>query len=365
MGFTKKGKPTRLRGRAQFNVPDMPNEQPARNGKGRLSAGWYDLVAYEMNDLARKYFPRRLGGDWRTGRAPAMRPWKRQPASNASTDQATTASEQAEDGLIPPRRCSAALGGMTMQQGGYGPGSYAYEYKQAVAAKTAMLAPDESEEEPLPPWLETRFLPRPRPVRGLDAGLDGNPNRGATREKRFGLDDDWVQRVGMEKWERVGVTDRCPARLAIQYFLICPGPPEVSTAQAERPKRSTVDAKGLKGMTGTTSNCGDGSRGAHGKGWVCGQRVYKLFWVLAREGEIRDAVFAEDWINGLSSSQLARQSAAVSALIDRYGPIMGDDRLLRCRRCLRLRYGQSPEVLRKKRKQRIKPQGRDGLGPIQ
>ena len=94
------------------------------------------------------------------------------------------------------------------------------------------------------------------------------------------------------------------------------------------------------------------------KAGVCGQRVYKLFWVLARAGEIRDAVFAEDWINGLSSHQLAQQSAAVSALIDRYGPIMGDDRLLRCRRCMRLRYGQSPEVLRKKRRsKRIRPQG--------
>lgn len=297
LGYTKKGKPTRLRGRAERGTPDLPNERRAVNGKGRLSSGWYDLIAWEMDELARGYFPRRLGGDWRTARAPAMRP--REVQGN---------------------------GGMLLTQGGYGPGQYAYERRDADFAE-----------------------------QGLDAGLKGNPNRGASREKQFGLDDDWVQRVGLEKWKRVGVTERCPARLAVQYFLICPGPaglvPDASRRSASAcPPRSTVDAKGLKGLTGTTSNCGDGSRGAHGKGWVCGQRVYKLFWVLARDNEFRDALLAEQWINGLTSGQLAQQSAAVSALVDRYGPIMGN-RMLRCRRCLQLRYGQSPQVLRRKRMQ--------------
>lgn len=112
---------------------------------------------------------------------------------------------------------------------------------------------------------------------------------------------------------------------------------------------SRVDRRGLKGKTGTTSNCGDGSRGAHGRGWVCGERVYKLFWVLARPEEVRDAALARRWIDGLSSGELARRSAAVSGLIDRYGAIMGE-RALRCRRCLRLRYGQSPDVLWGKRR---------------
>ena len=93
---------------------------------------------------------------------------------------------------------------------------------------------------------------------------------------------------------------------------------------------------------------------------MCGERVYKLFWVLARPSEVRDALMAERWIAGLSSGQLARRSGEVSAMIDRYGAIMGT-RALRCRRCLRLRYGQSPEVLRKMRRARVE-QGERGQG---
>jgi hypothetical protein len=298
------GRRYRAKGRAEHGVADLPNERRAVNGKGRISCGWFDLSVLDMDALARQQMPRRLGGDWRTGRAPAMRPSKSQNGA-----------------------------GMSLEQGGYGPGHRSYELGRALA-----IAAD----EPVSPVIR----------RGLDAGLEGNPNRGATREKRFGLDEDWVQRLVLEKWEHASVSGK-------QYFLVCPGCADRSRGGRNDALdldggriRSTVDAKGLKGMTGTTSNCGDGSRGAHGKGWVCGQRVYKLFWVLGRPEEHRDALIAEAWIAGLSSGQLAGASAAVSALVDRYGPIMGDDRLLRCRRCLRLRYGQSPEVLRRKRARR-------------
>lgn len=228
---------------------------------------------------------------------------------------------------------SQGIGGMSLEQGGYGPGQYAYEQAHSVALRARW---DDAEDKDVCPF-------HPATREGLDAGLEGNPNRGASREKLFGLGEDWVQRVWLEKWEHASVS-------GVQYFLICPGPPEGSTPSATGVKRSSVNSEGLKGMTGTTSNCGDGSRGAHGKGWICGQRVYKLFWLLARDSELRDALLAEAWINGLSSGQLSRQSAAVSGLINRYGPIMGQGRVLRCRRCLRLRYGQSPEVLRKKRR---------------
>jgi len=243
------GKQYRAKGRERFGVPDLPNARRARNGKGRLSCGWYDLTAYEMDELARGYFPRRLGGDWRTGRAPAMR----------------------------PERTNRP--GMSLVQGGYGPGHRSYELDQAMAAYEALFGgADEAEAERLVPWLESPLFERPPRGVPLDAGLEGNPNRGASREKRFGLDDDWVQRVGMEKWARVGCGPKVPASLRVQYFLICPGAgvPDASLRSASAcPARSTVDAKGLKGLTGTTSNCGDGSKGAHGKGWVCGQRVYK------------------------------------------------------------------------------------------
>lgn len=297
-----RGQQYRAKGRQRFDVPDLPNEQRARNVHGRLTTGSWDLSAYQMNALARLQFPRRLGGDWRTGRAPAMRPRKSQGG-----------------------------GGMTLKQGGYGPGSYAYESNNAS-----------------PPGDD------PAVSRCLDAGLDANPNCGASREKKFGIDIDWLQPLVMEKWTHNSVS-------GVQYFLICPGPTDHQTTMKHQTKRSTVNRKGLKGMTGTTSNAGDGSRGAHGKGWVCGQRVYKLFWVLGREEEHRDALLAEQWIAQLTSRQLAQQSAQASALIDRYGPIMGDDRLLRCRRCLRLRYGQSPEVLRKAR--RLKQRQQTGRGP--
>ncbi len=308
------GKRYRAKGRERFGVPDLPNERRAANYKGRISSGWYDLPVVQMDELARSHRPRKLGGDWRTGRAPAMRPVK----SN--------------------------LPGMALELGGYGPGSYGYEVKVARAAQAAWFGCDRA--SPPPPAPASREGGCLRRVAGaLDAGLAGNPNRGASREKRFGLDFDWTQRLSLEKWSHNSVS-------GVQYFLVCPGARACSTARAAGLQRSTVDSKGLKGITGTTSNCGDGSNGAHDQGWVCGQRVYKLFWVLARETEVRDALFAEEWIASLTSSQLARQSAQVSALIDRYGPIMGDDRLLRCRRCLRLRYGQSPEVLRKKRRRR-------------
>ncbi len=294
------GKVYRAKGRDKYPEPDLPNGQAMGNGKGRLSAGWWDIDAWQMQYVLDGRPPRGLGGDWRTGRAPAMR-----------------------------NRAGEAMG---PEQGGYGPGQRGYELN------TARHPP------PAPPSREGSLQAALHHADGLDAGLGGNPNRGATREKRFGLSDQWTQRLGLEKWEHNSVS-------GVQYFLVCPGP---GASDPGRRPASACDAKGLKGMTGTTSNCGDGSRGAHGKGWVCGQRVYKLFWVLARPGEVRDALLAERWIEGLTSAQLAQHSAAVSALIDRYGPVMGDDRLLRCRRCLRLRYGQSPEVLRRKRAKRVR-----------
>lgn len=308
MERNRKGKLQRLKGRSRYDVVDLPNERPAVNSVGRLTCGWFDVSAWLMDDLARAYQCRRLSGDWRTGRAPAMRRW----------------------------RGGDRRSGMTLKQGGYGPRQRDYELERAVrlAEQSGRIGCGEALGMAGGHRDERRLL---------DAGLEGNPNRGASREKRFGLDDGWVQRVGLEKWKSASPT-------GVQYFLICPGPGGDPSMLSRGRLRSSVGRKGLKGLTGTTSNCGDGSRGAHAKGWICGQRVYKLFWLLAREQELRDARLAEAWINGLSSGELSRQSAAVSALVQRYGPIMGEDRMLRCRRCLRLRYGQSPELLRKLRR---------------
>ena len=343
------GKVYRAKGRHLYPEPALPNEKRAQSGDGRLSVGWWDVTAFDLQFVLDGRYPRGLQGDWRTARAPAMR---------------------RAEGVRGKWPGGSERMGMTLEQGGYGPGQYDYERKtlgqpeldHASGAGGLMLRDALIDD-------------------ALDAGLAGNPNRGACREKKFGLDDRWTQRLWLEKWEHESVS-------GVQYFLLCPGcggdaararrevigradqpvpdawPPGSGSASALRergddeaawidplsksPRLSRVGRKGLAGLTGTTSNCGDGSRGAHGGGWVCGQKVYKLFWVLARPGEVRDAMIGERWIAGLSSTQLTRHAASVSALIHRYGPIMGV-RALRCRRCLRLRYGQSPQVLRKKR----------------
>ncbi|MEM9110673.1 MAG: hypothetical protein AAGC72_11690 [Planctomycetota bacterium] len=93
---------------------------------------------------------------------------------------------------------------------------------------------------------------------------------------------------------------------------------------------------------------------------ACNRTAYKLFWVLARPGEHRDAWLAEQWIASLDSRGLSRRSAQVSALVNRYGPIMGGDRMLRCRHCLNMRYGKSPEAARKNNRRRER---RGGPGP--
>lgn len=274
---------------------------------------------------------------------------------------------------------------MTLEQGGHGPGERAFERKlncwvppkliQGNAGSHADDLPggevarqaDEATGEPTrqhpppdaasregglrqgpPPDAASREgdfkLPSPKsmvpglPMSDLDAGLDGNPNRGATREKRFGLNLDWTQRLQMEKHQHASVS-------GVQYFLVCPGPtaptPGAGGFVASPFEPDWVkEIKSLKGCRAGKS--------------PCNRTAYKLFWVLARPGEHRDALLAEQWIASLSSGELSRQSAAVSALIDRYGPIMGDDRKLRCRACLNMRYAKSPEISRKNNERRRK-----------
>lgn len=287
------------------DVPDLPNERSARTVQGRISRGYYDITTLDLDWLARQQFPRRLRGDWRTGRAPAMRRTIHpKPAGDARMEEYAADDKPGEDAIDdakrPGGRRPPAVVGMTLEQGGHGPGLRAYERKLANHAHP----------EPLP---APQSMPPGLPDEGLDAGLGGNPNRGAMREKRFGLDRDWTQRLLMEKHRNASVSGR-------RYFLVCP----------------------------------------------CGKTAYKLFWVLGRPGEHRDALLAEQWIASLTSSALSRQSAHISALIDRYGPIMGDDRELRCRHCLDMKYAKSPELSRRnnlRRRRRRKRQRAGNTGP--
>ena len=313
------GQRYRDRNRRPSNVPDLPNERPARTVQGRISRGHYDITAQELDWLARQQFPRRLAGDWRTGRAPAMRPSRQhaplalQPSCNAATDEPTE-SHNDKGTNAPSRRCSTAWG-MTLEQGGHGPGERAYERKLVCRDRLEAFqekAADSAGPHPTGEGVRQQRLPAPAsmapglPIGDLDAGLDGNPNRGATREKLFGLDGGWTQRLELEKHHHASVSGK-------QYFLVCPGP---------------------------------------AAGEACNRTAYKLFWVLARPAEHRDALLAEQWIASLDSGALTRRSAQVSALIDRYGPIMGDERKLRCRHCLDMRYGKSPEASRKTRERK-------------
>ncbi|MEM9346467.1 MAG: hypothetical protein AAGB26_07610 [Planctomycetota bacterium] len=272
------GQRYRAQSRAGYNVPDLPNERRAIGHKRLISKGHYDITAEELDDLARQQFPRRLAGDWRTGRAPAMRRAEQQAGMSWQPPC------NGQDTCGPPQRTTAL--GMTLKQGGHGPGERAYERKLA----------DHPATEPLP---APASMPPGLPADAPDAGLAGNPNRGATREKRFGLDSNWTQRLGLEKHHHASVSGK-------QYFLVCP----------------------------------------------CGRTAYKLFWVLGRPGEHSDAWLADQWIASLDSRGLSQRSAQVSVLTDRYGPIMGGDRMLRCRHCLNMRYGKSPEATRKNNQRR-------------
>lgn len=242
----------RHRNRRADDLPDLPNERKATTFSGRISRGHYDITAYELDLLSRQQMPRRLAGDWRTGRAPAMR--------RGVQDQPS---------------------GMTLEQGGHGQGERAYERKLAYQSIGDAL--------PAPALMQPGL-----PVDLLDAGLDVNPNRGSSREKMFGLNEGWTQRLEMEKHHHASVSGK-------QYLLVCP----------------------------------------------CGQTAYKLFWVLARPEEHRDAELAEAWTASLTSGQLSRRSAEVAALTNRFGPIMSDDRKLLCRHCLKMNYGKSPKACQK------------------
>eukprot|EP00752_Nemacystus_decipiens_P014413 g12822.t1 len=295
------GKRYRDRSQRPDHVPDLPNERPALGHPKLISKGYYDITAHDLDYLARQQFPRQLAGDWRTGRAPAMRgAAQTQPSGHARTDETAEGNKPIGHGPTTAR-------GMTLEQGGHGPGERAYERKlNCKGPFDALRAQGTPHPSPLPGAEGARqqlpapdAMPTGLPIGDLDAGLTGNPNRGATREKRFGLDPDWTQRLEMHKHHHASVSGK-------QYFLVCP----------------------------------------------CGKTAYKLFWVLGRPMEHRDALLAEQWIASLDSRQLTRQSAQVSALINRYGPIMGDDRELRCRHCLKMNYGKSPQASQKNNQRR-------------
>ncbi|MEM6259720.1 MAG: hypothetical protein AAGI37_15695 [Planctomycetota bacterium] len=123
----KFGRRYRDRNQRSGNMPDLPNERRAIGHKRLISKGHYDITAGELDWLARQEFPRRLAGDWRTGRAPAMRRVvQSQPSGHTRTEGAHKANDTVGQSH-PPGRGPAARYGMSLEQGGHGPGERAYE----------------------------------------------------------------------------------------------------------------------------------------------------------------------------------------------------------------------------------------------
>ena len=168
----------------------------------------------------------------------------------------------------------------------------------------------------------------PAPPVPFDAGLDSNPNRGATRTKMIGIDENWSQMLRLEKWI-------FPHRIRPAYYLICPGtftnrnPPPLSTCSAGR------------------------------KATGCAQRALKLLTVQCTAAEFRDAQLAHLWISSIPERLRWRSRGAINRLLQRYAPIM-PPRTLLCARCLGVRYGNDPENARQSWR---RAQGKDDARP--
>ncbi len=161
------------------------------------------------------------------------------------------------------------------------------------------------------PAAEGEGSPR-KHLRIHDPGPAFNPNKGVTFRwggKMLGLWADWSQTIRVERW-------RLHERLA-QHFLICPN--SLSRSNGE----------------------GGGEGPQH-----CLGKVMKLFMPLCTVQEAADADLAEGWINLLDGRDRAAGiplspslMAQRALLITRYGLLFTDGRRLRCRNCLRMRYG--------------------------
>ena len=242
----------------RIGINPLPNERPCPNHHGRIASGICFLTADSLMYLWDHQLPRKLGGDWRTPRANAMRP----------TD--------------------------------YPEGKrYTNRYSRARTS-----------------------LPY------FDYGLDRNPNKGAARMKRLGIWSNWMQAIRIEKWV---YSDKQPP----QYRFVCPG--SFCSADREPP---TDAPEGADWRLPPLSTRGRGLIRAG-----CPQLVSKLFLVHASDAEFDDAMAAQMWIEHLPERIRGRCNDDISRLIRRYG-ILFQPRMLVCRQCLGLKYGNHPDQAR-------------------
>ncbi len=258
----------------------LPTEKRMSNGMGLRATGVYSVCAAEVERWMREMPPRRLAGDWRTARAAAMRPkyFKLQA-----------------EGTRNPRSPSMTWKGFRCRV---------------------------SKLHPVP--------------KALDAGLSGNPNRGASRSKGLGVQWNWSQPVRIEQWQYA-------KRATPSYFLICPGGTPSMRDDAIRRHGFDPAAHGqhfderLPGLSTV-------DRGFKRKG--CPQRVRMLFMPLCTKTEARDAQLAQLWIQSQSPAMRNQHVNFIEQLQRRYG-LLFSPRMLLCARCLGLHYGNNPETARR------------------
>ena len=306
---------------------------PVQAPKGQRSAEWlqYVLTAAKLAELQAERLPRLVRGDWRTAKSAVMRPpgdtpegrmramllRKRQKASGPPMKEPRVSTRGYEDIIrlqlvthestshhrgMPP---AAMKIGNLQQHSSQLASELASEHasEHASLQHSFFIAADgnprkmsvrcHEDEAHTAPVLRSQCGTR-LPVadeQGLeDRRLFGNPNQGATRVKRWGVDQGWSQRLMIEG---VWVSDRLT-----QHYFQCAG---------------------------------------------CQDRAKKLFMILATQAEWRDAELARLWLRSQEARRAVRVMGVRSAdelrVIERYGALW-DRRVLRCAKCLGLRWGE-------------------------
>lgn len=310
------------RGRPLHFTAPLDDETPAprkfADGSQRLTTGTFNIEGWQLLNLHAKRQPRTLAGDFRTGRANAMRE------------------------LQFPKPGQSNVAAPSTVKPGQSEGS-------AAARATPRVDPPQTpiNQKPRFKCRVTRANPYAWPP---DRNLPANPNKGAARSKVIGLNADWFQTLRIEKWHY-------PRRIQPVYFLICPGhaiPSASPQAGAKRvSRRGTSDAPGPVHCNSLSvsfavhppplSTRKPGRE--HPSSKRCPQRCLKLLMVQCTEEEYNDAQIAQLWINSIPAHLVPKRREQINALAARYGPIC-QPRTLLCPRCLGVRYGNHPETVR-------------------
>lgn len=301
-----------------IGVNPLPAQRAATNGWGRLATGLHVLTADELLYVFNLRLPRRLAGDYRTARSPAMRPENWRPF----------------EGVI--------------DRGGHAP---LKRGKPLREKKRQGFRYRVTRRRPVLPY--------------LDFGIEANPNKGAARTKKIGIYSDWFQPLRIEKWDVPGGWS--PRHK--WYRLVCPGNPATpgslryGKVQPEQPRVMKFDPWEFPGLSvaekwklakedwrfpplSTAPTCVPRPQ--------CRQRAQKLFMVMCTKAEMRDAEIAQKWIESLPPRVYASQLPFIGRLRERYGMLFSPRTLL-CERCLDLKYGVHPDTaLRKNRRARGK-----------